>query len=576
MNRWRSTLLLAATLLLHPLSEVHAAPRLRYPVAAQWLTSTTLVVANQRSGTLSLVDVAKRQVQHEIPLSATPTALAVSPDRQAIFVLDGAGHRLLQLGPTGEHWQVTAETPVARYPVSLVLEKSGRRAFITSLWSRRLDIVELGNSSLRVSHTLELPFAPRHQLLLPDQQQLLVADAFGGQLALVDVQACKLLHVRSLQAHNMAGLAWDAEQQRVLISHQILLETAATDIDNIQWGALMKNVVRVVSRDQLLDPAVNLTTATRVIALGSEGTGEGDPAGLLPLPDNGFLVVSSGTDNLVRVDAQALVTARIPVGERPVQVLATAAEDSVIVVNKFSDTLSLVDLNAGKVVATISLGEQPKLTPIERGERLFYSAQLSYDGWMSCHSCHPDGFTNGLRADTSGDGNFGAPKRTLSLLGVRDTDRWAWDGSIQNLPDQVRKSIATTLHGEATAENVFDLTAYLHTLEAPPASEPPADTADRAQIERGREVFTSQKCHRCHVPPLTYTSQESYDVDMADEHGQKKFNPPSLRGVGQGIRFFHDGRSQALEEVFQVQGHQLQKPLTDDELTDLVRFLRSL
>ena len=98
-------------------------------------------------------------------------------------------------------------------------------------------------------------------------------------------------------------------------------------------------------------------------------------------------------------------------------------------------------------LATISLGPRPEPTAADRGERLFYSAKLSHDGWMSCHSCHTDGHTNSLLSDTLGDGSYGAPKRVPSLLGVAATGPWTWTGSIARLEDQVRKSIATTMHG---------------------------------------------------------------------------------------------------------------------------------
>jgi cytochrome c peroxidase len=66
------------------------------------------------------------------------------------------------------------------------------------------------------------------------------------------------------------------------------------------------------------------------------------------------------------------------------------------------------------------------------------------------------------------------------------------------------------------------------------------------------------------------------DVGLRDEAGQKLFNPPSLRGVSQRQQFFHDGRAATLEEVFSDFGHQVDESLTEDELRDLVRFLRSL
>jgi hypothetical protein len=75
---------------------------------------------------------------------------------------------------------------------------------------------------------------------------------------------------------------------------------------------------------------------------------------------------------------------------------------------------------------------------------------------------------------------------------------------------------------------------------------------------------------------LTYTSHEAYDVGFADERGHRRFNPPSLRGVGQGYRFLHDNRAATLEEVFSKFRHKVGDGLAPAELTDLLRFLRSL
>jgi YVTN family beta-propeller protein len=285
----------------------------------------------------------------------------------------------------------------------------------------------------------------------------------------------------------------------------------------------------------------------------------------------------SGVDGVVLVESTGIVYARIDVGRRPTALLASPSGQTLVALNTLSDSLSLIDPAQRRVTATISLGESPQLSAAERGERLFYSAKLSYEGWMSCHSCHTRGHTNGQLADNLSDGDYGTPKRVLTLLGTRDTDRWAWNGGVQNLHDQVRNSINITQHGQATADEVFDLTAFLHTLEPPPPPQPKiADARDEAQLARGEQFFTALRCGRCHVPPLTYTSQEAYDVDLADERGRTKFNPPSLRGVGQGTSFLHDGRAASLEDVFDLHGHQLDDALTAEELTALVRFLRSL
>jgi cytochrome c peroxidase len=249
-----------------------------------------------------------------------------------------------------------------------------------------------------------------------------------------------------------------------------------------------------------------------------------------------------------------------------------------VAVNTFDDSLSLLDPQQGVVRRTVALGPHPKLTFQDRGELLFYDARLGRDGWLSCHSCHTDGHTNGRLADTLGDNTFGTPKRTLTLLNTRMTDPWGWNGGTKYLQDQVEKSLKETMHAPAVAaEQVTDLVSFLHTLPPPPPLEPVTeDPADRAQVERGRRAFEERGCVRCHIPPLTYSSNGVHDVGFADERGLRAFNPPSLRGVGQGYRFLHDNRAATLEEVFTRYRHKVGADIPAEELADLLRFLRSL
>src|SRR5262249_36319188 len=133
----------------------------------------------------------------------------------------------------------------------------------------------------------------------------------------------------------------------------------------------------------------------------------------------------------------------------------------------------------GLLRTTISLGPRPEPTAEARGERLFHDARLSHDGWMSCQSCHTDGQSNGLLADTLGDGSFGAPKRIPPLLGVGATTPWGWTGKFHRLEDQVRTSIESTMQGNRpTPAQVNDLVAYLRSLPAPRPGRAPAGNGD--------------------------------------------------------------------------------------------------
>ncbi|MEO1994427.1 MAG: YVTN family beta-propeller domain-containing protein, partial [Planctomycetaceae bacterium] len=78
-------------------------------------------------------------------------------------------------------------------------------------------------------------------------------------------------------------------------------------------------------------------------------------------------------------------------------------------------------------------------------------------------------------------------------------------------------------------------------------------------------------------PAPLYTSAESVDVGLVDENGRRRFNPPSLRGLGQRDHFFHDGRVNRIEDVVLQTRHQLgAEHLSADEAAALIAFLKSL
>jgi YVTN family beta-propeller protein len=262
------------------------------------------------------------------------------------------------------------------------------------------------------------------------------------------------------------------------------------------------------------------------------------------------------------------------VGCRPTALALSPDGETIFVADTLDDTISAVGTYTGTRRAIIPLGPRPEPDLIDRGERLFYDAKLSHDGWLSCHSCHTDGHTNGRLSDTLGDGSYGAPTRIPSLLGVATTGPWSWTGKMPRLEDQVRRSIATTLNGRApTGAEIDALTAFLRALPPPP----PAAGARRSrgpEITRGRDVF-DRECATCHSPP-NYTSASRYDVGLTDEVGNRRFNPPSLRGVGRSERLLHDARADSLEDLFRRRHHPPGVTLADREITDLIAFLMTL
>jgi cytochrome c peroxidase len=538
-------------------------PHLRRPVAAAWIEpGKLLAVANQRSGSVSIVDMAKRKVLDEFVVGERLADVAALSSARWFVAVDEKRHELLVLRWGASDVEVIERIPVSPYPVNIAVSPDGSRVTVASVWSRTITTFGVdpakgfGQSTITKLNELTLSFAPRGQIFLPDGGHVVVADAFGGNLAMIDVPRQRATEIPEGDIFGIYGMALNFDRGGLYVAHHYLRNRP-----------LSYSVVPKQSDDP---PPKWIVSGVRAFSF--EGLRNGELKNLPPKAGASF------TPEVFHDFTQIAPSLFAVLGQSPPQLLPPADGQPRVLVNRFADNLTVFDAKKLKKEATIKLGPTGTPSPADRGEALFYDARLSADGSTSCHTCHTDGHTTGQLADTLGDGTKGTPKRILTLLGTRLTDRWAWSGEVRELNEQVRKSLETTMHQKhTTVQQVNDITAFLHTLSPPPPLEPATeDPADKAQLARGEALFQRLGCVNCHVPPLTYTSPDAYDVGLRDEKGMSKFNPPSLRGVSQGYSFFHDGRAKKLEEVFTVHGHQLDRALADGELADLLRFLRSL
>jgi YVTN family beta-propeller protein len=551
-------------------------PLLRQPAAlALAEDGKWLFAANQRGGTVSVIDTAAARTVAEVRVGGRLADLVATPDGSRLLAVDEEAGELIILERKGGELKPARRVKVSPTPVSVRVSADSKRAVVASLWARQISVIDLGPVS-RVLRSIDLPFAPRQLLLLSEDRKLVAADAFGGGLALLDVANGEVDSVRSLACHNIRGLALTGDGKRLLVSHQVLNPLAQTTRDDIHWGNLLSNNVRVIPLSHILDRGADLLKGSEQYHLGEPNHGTGDPASVAVGKGDRIIVALAGVGEVAVGSERGEDWQIIAVGTEPTTVLTSPDGRRAYVANTFSDSVSVVDLEAKKVAATVTLGPRPELKPNERGELLFHDARLSRDGWMSCHSCHTDGHTNGRLADTLGDGTYGTPKRVPSLLGVKDTAPYAWNGSVPDLASQIRKSVEGTMRGkQLSAEQERDLTAYLETLTPPPARARLLGKLDETAVGRGRVVFGKQECTTCHAPPA-YTSVKKHDVGLTDEAGLKAFNAPSLRGVGQAGPYFHDGRSATLAEVFTRHRHQIKGDLGKRDLDDLLTFLESL
>lgn len=569
--------------------ELSSTPHLRHPVKLAFIhDETQLLVANGRSGSLSVVDLKTDQVTSEQQVAEGLSDMVIVPDSDQVLLTDDQQHTFITLkwDTTTKAWVNQQTIPLAHDPRHIALHPKQQQIAIASRWSHRLTLIESTSTKKNhptwtTSNVIDLDFAPGKMVFVPEQHGLLIADAFNGNVVFYDLNKKGVRTVSQFQINNIANLSLTHQnnQTTIWMSGESLNSYATTFNPEVTWGVLMDNQVRAVTLDDLLDPGRSPIQMGTVYGMGDE-TGPGGDPGTVLVRENGTLMAAlQGVDRVAfRPQLASNYTHRIQVGDRPIDMVMNRDETRLYVANQFSDSVSVIDLDETRLLRHISLGPQPELTEIDRGERLFFDATLSLRGWYSCHSCHTDGHTTGLLNDNLGDDHFGSPKRILTLLGAASSPPFSWLGKMDELEAQIAKSLSKTmLHKGPVEAKSAAIARFLETLKAPPSLLEARGNLDDTLAEKGRHVFRREGCQKCHKEPY-YTTEETFDVGLTDSAGNKEFNPPTLLGLSQRDTFLHDNSAATVEEVVFGGSHPepRDKPLPLQERQALIHFLNSL
>lgn len=561
-----------------------AAEAPQVPIAVLWVPDGRVHVALRDARGLVSYDPATWSVTRRLALDFRPASLGLAADRFAILVggqdgevavvRDGAVRRL---GPAGKG-------------PTRVLGLADGSVAAGSLWDDAVRVIDGETGAVSARHPLG--FSPGVMLALPDGR-LVVADAFGGKLAVLKPGQPGPVRVRTFDGFNLHGLALTPEGDELLVTHLSQYGEMPISSSNIDWGLILSARLSGVLLSEFdADRPEGSEIEGRRLTLDGSGNGAADPAAVAVSPDGSRIVVAlAGAHQLMINDRSLAATRRtiagarpplgdsqllqtIAVGQNPVDLALSPDGTLAVTADAMADTLSVVKLDDLSLVRTVELGSGPPSRDASaRGEALFRDGRRSMDRWMSCASCHTGGHTNGLNFDTQGDGGSGAAKNTPSLLGVGQTAPYTWVGRMPSLAVQVHQSFLTSLRGRAPEESMSeDVAAYLSSLAPPP---PRRDPADSAAI-RGAAVFSASGCDSCHAPP-TFTRPIVRDVGLNDgAGGNDRFNPPSLRGVARTAPYLHDGRAPTLEAVLEIHQPGLEAPLDRTDRSDLIAFLESL
>ncbi|MCW2266928.1 cytochrome c peroxidase [Gluconobacter cerinus] len=274
---------------------------------------------------------------------------------------------------------------------------------------------------------------------------------------------------------------------------------------------------------------------------------------------------------------------------------------------RYPTLLFLGFLTTGAAFPAIAANISPTAAKIELGHRLFYDADLSRDGSMSCATCHEQrhAFSDANPTHpgvTDEDGIRNVPP--LANVGQFHTLTWInqhvttledqffiplsghhpVEMGMTDMPELARRLFANpcyrVLFSKAFPEKNIPIDARsvaqaMSAFEQELISDKsPWDLrlsgATRSQTNGKKIFFGKGKCSSCHQPPL-FTDQEFHALSTSYS---EPIRTPSLRNVEVTAPYLHDGSAPTLRKA--ILAHPKSNLLSQKELIELMAFLKLL
>lgn len=596
-------------------------PRYRSPLKlAHCRDEGRLLVTARDSDLLLVIDTDARRVASEIPVGRKPFGVTVdracdrayvtNEDSDTVSVVDLREGRILRTLPAG--WA----------PQGVALSAEEDRIFTANWMGDDLSLVEIrpGRES-----RLAAGSNPTAVAISPDGGLLLAANELSrlvlhprppvSEVTAVDPRRGRVVARFELpNAHLLESVAFAPEGDLALVPH--VRPKNLVPALQVERGWMMTTHLAVLDLEQGRVAQMPLDEPDAYFA---------DPADVAVTPDGATVFVShGGVDRITAVDLGALrrlvregsdgdlarwsnhlgvsaryVRKRIPVGADPRGLAASPDGRLLYVAERLDDRIGIVDIARLERVGEIDLGGPRHVTIQRRGERLFHSAEVTLQRQFSCRSCHPQNHADRLQYDFEPDGLGRAIVDNRTLLGIRDTGPFKWNGKNTSLHMQcgIRFARFLTRSAPYPPEELNALVAFINSLEpprnrlqTPDGRLTPAQARGKAIYERthtrtGEPIPERNRCVACHALPRT-TNLLKEDVgttspfDQSPWESGRSFDTPQLQGLALSAPYLHDGRAMTLEEIWTLYSpddtHGVTSDLGKEGLNDLVEYLKTL
>lgn len=165
----------------------------------------TAYVANMKSGSVSVVDLAGRRPPRIVPAGKEPEGIALSPDGRRLWVADRMAAEVRVLDTAT--WKELGRVATGAMPIRIVVTPDGRRAIVSNHRAGTLSVIDA--RALKPERTIAVsndPAAAQVTMLLGGER-LFVAETGPDRIAEVDLASGKVLR-RLPAGADGDGLGW--------------------------------------------------------------------------------------------------------------------------------------------------------------------------------------------------------------------------------------------------------------------------------------------------------------------------------------------------------------------------------
>lgn len=587
----------------------------------------TLFVACATAGCVKLFDTKRGRVSGSIRVPASPTGLALTADGRRLYVTCAAPESVVCVVDVAREKMIGA-IPAGHTAGSPVLSADEKTLYVCNQFDGDISVIDL--AARRETARMAVQREPVAADLTRDGKYLLVANQLSvdrsdsknvaAAVSVIDLTAGRTVKELNLPVGSemLKDLRVSPDGKYAVVTHIFCNYDLPTR--RVELGLINANAMTIIS-------LANLELRCTFL-LDTPAGGAGNPWGVAWSADSSTLAVAhAGTQEASIIDFPALLAGlpghpkeeypthattavlkfvphyedeelndglpflvgarqrvKLPAGDLGPRATVVTGR-MVYTANYFSDTLSAIDLAAPRLqAASLPLGAKPKMTAARRGEFYFHDADICYQGWQSCSSCHPGGGrVDALNWDLASEGP-GHPKNTKSILLADETGPLATakneaGGMGADVNSAVRVAIKTLLFTNLPEAVAADMVQYIKSLKPVPSPLLVHGGLSPA-AKRGKLLFSQAGCVQCHVPGL-YTDRKLHDVGTVTRlDASPKFRTPTLIEAWRTAPYLHDGSAATVRDVLTTRNprdgqHGDVAALTEQELDDLCAYVLS-